>query len=93
MSCTILLAGIGTSAYFYASGAALGEKMPEFLKLGPAFISCAVTSLPVKAFFDCLARLNTYLAMEQSGIHLTEAEIKALFTQILTESLKATVKI
>ena len=92
-ACLILILGIGTTIYFFRANNALGLKMPEFMKLGPLFLSSAITAFPWKICMECRSRVATYRTLQNNFKCLDEKSQAEILSQVMTEALKQTVKI
>lgn len=89
----VLILGVGITVYLYFTDNSLGTKVPEVLKVGPLFISGAVTALPWKTFMQCRARMASYKTLESNFKNLSIKAQKEILSQVMTEALKQTVKI
>ena len=92
-ACFILILGIATTIYFFRVDNALGVKMPEFMKMGPLFISTAITAFPWKICMECRARMATYRTLQKNFKWLDKNKQAEILSQVMAEALKQTVKI
>jgi len=88
----ILILGVGLTIFlYYKADNDTAAKIPELLKVGPLFISGAVTAFPGKIFMECRARVATYRNLEDSFKYLDQKAQKDLIYQVMTEAFKQTV--
>ena len=87
----ILILGIALTIFLYYKGDSGSANIPEVLKVGPLFISGAVTAFPGKIFMECRARVATYRNLEDSFKYLGKKAQKDLIYQVMTEAFKQTV--
>ena len=92
-ACLILVLGIATTIYFFLASNSVGLKIPEFMKVGPLFVSSAITAFPWKICMECRARVATYRTLQKNFTCLDEKSQAEILSQVLAEALKQTVKI
>src|SRR5712692_7661841 len=92
-ACFILIIGIATTIYFFRMHIdPAGIQIPDFAKIGPLFVSSAITAFPWKICMECRARVATYRTLQQLSPGLDEKSQADILSQVMAEALKQTVK-
>lgn len=81
----IFLMGIGLTLYFLWGGVSQFKDIPDLLKLGPGFISLAVSVIPTKFFFESRERIIYYKYLKnccENSSTLTEDNLLKLKEEV-----------
>ena len=89
----LFLLGSGATIICFQLDTALTNRIPDFVKLGPAFVSAGVLAFPWKSVLASRARIACYVDLKDCFDHCNGGVPDEACVDIATEAMKAILKV